>query len=299
MLLTKFLFKLAIIFFFAFSLCVSAQEKIDVSKLIAEAAARRTLRDELSDFTFKLSFFVREVSKGKDKTSSMVYDTFTPSKFPAKEMRLPMILVEKDGVPLDENKLEAQRTRLVKQMENVEREAAKKAISEPPDVYPKASFRVDSTFRSDKVWEVDVMQILRGSNFSNSRQISLNGRETIMLDFQARPDFAFTDKMQYFAKLKGNIWIDAADKKVVRMVGFSNAVENVSSTNAEKFAVVSYDLIKVGENLWFLSSAELKTVDFPQIFGKVGMDFKMQFADFKRFRSEAKESTIDAALTKK
>lgn len=228
--------------------------------------------------------------------SSMVYESFTPSRFPLKNVRLPMILIEKDGIPLDENKLEAQRTKLVKQIESIEREAVKKpnrTVSfQPADNYPKAIFEVDSIFRADKAWEVDVMQILQGSDFSNPRNVVLNGRNAVLLDFQARPNFAFTNKMQYFTKLKGNIWIDTIDKKVVRVVGLTNAAAITTSEATAKNSVVTYELTKVAENLWALSSAELKTIDFPNIFGKAGMDFKMEFADYKRFRSEVNDSTV-------
>lgn len=286
--------------FVIFSCCAAAHlvaaQSMDVANLIQETS-RNTQNNAIADYAYKFSFSIREIDKKGmvKKTDSLVYETFVPSRLPHKTVSLPMIKLEENGKPLSFTAIESQRKKAAAKLEEIARQAERDAIKPSPapldgNDYASVSFNNGSVF-SNKEFEINILQILQGCEFSNLRTEMLNGRETILLDFTTRPNFAFKDEMRYFSKIKGTIWIDAADKKLARLEGYPSELS--SSATADKntgtaVAAVIYEQVRVPEGFWFFQRAELNSARYPNIFGKNSFNYEMNYSDYKRFRSEIK-----------
>lgn len=290
-----------ITFSFVLLLCsaMQAQEtgstvSLDIPNLIRETS-HTTQNNARAEYAYKFSFFVRETDKKGlvKKTDSMVYETFVPSRLPRKAVSLPMIQLEKNGKPLSPSEIESQRKKAGAQLEAIARQAERdtdKPIFSPSDGndYLSVSFDNGSVF-SNKAFEINILQVLQGNEFSNPRNVSLAGRETILLDFTPRPNFTFKEEMRYFSKIKGAIWIDAENKKLVRLEGYpldANLPMPANESTGKPSGAVIYEQLRVPEGYWFFSRAMLNIARYPNIFGKSSYEYEMIFSDYKRFRSE-------------
>jgi len=58
------------------------------------------------------------------------------------------------------------------------------------------------------------------SDLTLARHEQNSGRETLVFNFAPRPDAQFIENERYIAQLNGEIWIDAQDRIVTRLIGW-------------------------------------------------------------------------------
>jgi len=256
--------------------------------------------DAFGEYTHKLRIAGKQIDQNnKEKSFSYFYETFLPTQMPKTRLaRLPLILIERDGRQFEASEIEVQQKNAAQILAEVDRSAPVNQKKAPfistadKNGYYTFVFQPDgaSSFGGGN-FVINISQFLKGGEFSNQRQIQFEGRETILLDFRARPKFKFDEEMKYFSKLEGTVWIDSADKRVIRLEGFplgqlvSPSLDNQNERETQ--AAVLYNQIRVSDGFWFPQKARLNGIRNPEIFEKtVGFELEMIFSDYQRFQAQ-------------
>jgi hypothetical protein len=275
---------------------VSAQE-IRIEDLVKEAAQNKN-PDVFNDFYFKLRITERRVDKkGRVSEETRLSEVFFPSKFSEKKKTLNFILLEENGKPLSEKELNKQREKAVKDVEEIEKDAEKNPNSATDD---KGGYFVLATARSsfleNREFVINPVTILQNSDFSYLRRETVEGRETLVLNFKPQTGAKFSKAETYLANTEGTIWIDAEDKRVVRIEGFPSGMLGRQASNSpderEQNTAIFYQQTKVKEGFWFPLRAGINGAKNKDFFEGLRSDTMYEFSDYRRFRAEVLDSKV-------
>ena len=270
----------------------TAQTAINVDEIIKQAAL-----DDESNAILDYGYKMRLTTRANGKEQSVLYETFMPSKIESqKTTRFPLILLEKDGQPLSAKEVEKQQIKAAKRVERIEERAERQLnTSLQTTKSQKANYFVASFLIKEYELEINVLQLLQNCRFDNPRREKLNGRDAVLFDFHPRANFVYADSVKYLANVEGTIWIDAADKKVVRIEGFPlgfNA-SNKNQTEREQNQVILYVQTKVPAGHWFIERAKINGAKSPKIFDDLFPGAaEFVFSDYKLFKSSVESVNV-------
>lgn len=242
------------------------------------------------------------------KESSSLYEVYpVQGEFARK-------LLERDGVPVSRERAESELKHAAERLEKAAREEQKRAEAKPatapvqtpeqsqnPSGLPSFGFstghRESNGFGSTEI-SLAVWRFFRYCEFSNPRRETFKGRDSIILDFRPRADFRPADELQKpYARLRGRVWIDSADKAVARLEAWPADAPTSADAHAPDPAVV-FEHARVAEGVWLERLVRLKTYGRKQIFNGIELDFTKEVTDFKRFSSLAGDDRVDAPTEK-
>lgn len=277
-------------------------ETFDVPALLSEVARKeRSMLARRLEYTWTATLTDRELGKRGEvkKESSSVYEVYpVRGEFARK-------LLARDGVPVSQERADRELKKAAERLEKAAREDQKRADAKPtprpatpeqsqnPAGLPSFGFstgqRESNGFGSQEI-SFAVWRFFRYCEFSNARRVSFEGRDSIALDFEPRADFRPADEIQKpYARLRGRVWIDAADKAVAHLDAWPD------DTPANTFGpVVVFDHARVAEGLWLERFVHIQTYGRKDIFNGIELDFVKQITDFKRFSSVAGDDRVDA-----
>jgi hypothetical protein len=153
-------------------------------------------------------------------------------------------LLSRDGKPLSADELKKQSERIDKRIAEVqEREA--KAAAEPPQ-------------KKRDTDEVTFARFLELGAFSNPRRVTLNGRDTIAVDYNGDPQAKTRSLLEgAIHDLAGTVWVDEQDHALVRVGGhFFNDFKIGGGLLADihKGSTFSAEWTKVNDEVWLPAS---------------------------------------------
>jgi hypothetical protein len=125
---------------------------------------------------------------------------------------------------------------------------------------------------------VDPRAIIDSAEFSSPRKVLLEGRETVVADFAVRADASPVAALDWIRGLRGTIWIDLAEKAMVRLEAHS--VEYPSSS--PNFV---YQQQRITDKLWSPQLIRLNSGGNEQVFNGLNWDAWFEFTGFKKFDS--------------
>lgn len=288
-------------------------EPLDVRALLSEVALReKSMLARRLEYTWTAKVTDRELGKRGEvkKESSSLFEVYpVQGEFARK-------LLERDGVPVSRERAADELKKAAERLEKAAREEQKRAEAKPkptpqppqtpeqsqnPSGFPSFGFstghRESNGFSSTEI-SFAVWRFFRYCEFTNPRRETFNNREAIVLDFRPRADFRPADELQKpYAHLRGRIWIDSADKAVVRLEAWPVDATTSADAYAPDPAVV-FEHARVAEGVWLERLVRLKTYGRKQIFNNVELDFTKEVTDFKRFSSLAGDDRVDAPTEK-
>jgi hypothetical protein len=203
-----------------------------------------------------------------------------------------LIQVSQNGKPLLFLQIAEQRKRAGENLEKAEKEEQKTGpdgAAADSDGYMAAA--VYGNFKKKLTYiSIAPSTFLRSCLFSSPRTERIGEREVIVLNFQARPNLFLPAYQAYIARLRGTVWIDAQDKILTRLVGWS-AARFPESTPApsEADANVIYQQTRLPNGVWFPSLIRVNAASDPLVFGGVNIDVLFEFNDYKNFKIESEE----------
>jgi hypothetical protein len=281
-----------------------AAEPSDVRALLLEVARNeRALLARRLEYTWTALVIDRELGRRGEVTSesSSLYEVYpVRGEFARK-------LLERDGAPLPREQAERELKRAAERLEKAAREEQKRAESKqqpPPDAASDAqaqnplgipSFGFSTGHRESRGLgsteiSMSVWRFFRYCEFTRPRAVSLKGREAFALDFRPRADFRPADELQKpYARLRGRVWIDAADLTVARLEAWPDGAR---AEAAEPAVVFEHE--RLGEGVWIERFVRIKTYGHREIFNGIELDFTKQVTNFKRFSSVAGDDKLDA-----
>jgi hypothetical protein len=283
----------------------------EVAALILEVARNeRAMLARRLEYTWTATVTDRELDKrgGVKKQSVSVYEIYpVRGEFARK-------LLSQDGVPVSRGRAEKELKQAAERLEKAAREEQQRADAKPAPTPPPAdvqnpaglpSFGFSTGHRhgglggSEEI-SMAVWRFFRYAEFTSPRREQVRGRETLVLDFKPRADFRPANEVQRpYARLAGRLWIDAADRAVVRLEAWpADAHPAASAATATAEPSVVFEHERLPDGVWLERLVRIKTYGHTDIFNRIELDFTKEAADFKRFASAAGDDALDAPKKK-
>jgi hypothetical protein len=190
-------------------------------------------------------------------------------------------LVRIDGQPLSPEAQKKENARVLKQIDELQKNANKK---ESPEEKNKQAQK------EDEEEEVSIDAFLRACQFVNPRRERFRGQDVLVFDFEPNPEFkARTLVEKVIQKLGGVIWIDEKALDVVRVDAFF--VNNVKFAGGlladlQKGTRVVLEQTFVNNEVWLPTYEEVH-IDVRVLLVKgIKVDGTTRYSDYKKFSVE-------------
>ncbi len=243
----------------------------------------------LEQYTFSEIYTEHKLdSKGAvKKTKVETYEVY-PS---AEAGRLYRRLVARDGRKLSEEELAAQDR---KQEEKTERRARRRAEE---DEAARARRRAKEEEKRQEEQAV-VDEVFRMDEIRIVGREMVDGRPTIILDFQPKPGFKpVTEGGQVIQKLAGQAWVDEEDRQLVRLEARlldTLGVGPIRVARLQKGASAYFQRRKVNGEIWLPTEARFTgAAKVLLVFGS-RVDIFSRYSDYKKFSVGTEEEIVPA-----
>ena len=292
----------------------SIGDPIDVAALVKEAYCKGN-GDMLADYTYVMTSVGRSIDKkGKPKQESTTYEVFIPTLKSGTRGKGVMVVTSRDGVPVPAGELEKAQMEAGKKLEKAEEKNAKEKPSPPetaPEVkgmlplgmYTSTTNNHSSTFGKSTSTTLGIHTFLKTCELTFARREQHEGRETLIFTFAARPGAQFADDEKYIAQLTGEIWIDAQDRIVTRLVGrptlsANNAgpaqpVMTPAPAPADAPPAVYVEMQRLPEGVWLPRLVRINGLDYNKLFDGITWESTWTFSNFRRFSTEIKDVKVN------
>jgi len=251
--------------------------------------------DMFSDYTYVLTSIRREPrDKGQTKEVSLVYEVFMPILPNGSRGNGVLLVTSRDGVPVPPQELEKERLKAGERLEKEERKVTSSATQQAQPVanrtgmLPLGSYE-PMTFGGRKA-AVNIHTFLTNCELTLARREKIEGREMLVFSFIPHADAQFEDNEKYIAQLKGEIWIDAQDRIVARLIGWPRTATPLN----EKGPAVYYEMIRLPAGIWLPLETRVNGNDYPGLFNREIFYSVLSFSEYKRFSTEIKDQKVDS-----
>ena len=266
----------------------------DVKALVKEANCKGS-GDMFSDYTYVLTSIRREPrDKGQMKEVSLVYEVFMPILPNGSRGNGVLLVTSRDGVPVPPQELEKERLKAGERLEKEERKITSTTTPQAQPVanrtgtLPLGSYE-PMTFGGRKT-AVNIHTFLTNCELTLARREKIEGREMLVFSFMPHADAQFEDNEKYIAQLNGEIWIDAQDRIVARLVGWPRTATQLN----EKGPAVYYEMIRLPAGVWLPLETRVNGNDYPGLFNREIFYSVLSFSEYKRFSTEIKDQKVDS-----
>ncbi|HST52117.1 MAG TPA: hypothetical protein VLJ61_08915 [Pyrinomonadaceae bacterium] len=275
---------------------------LDITALLRELSKNQDEDDRrVNDYTFREKVTERELDdKGQLKKETVkVYEVY-----PVVDYGMVRKLVEENGSPLAPDRAAKEEKRTAEELEKAEREAPKnKEKRERKRDERRAKRKAkDGGEDKDDDDDVDIATFLRAAEFVSPRRERLHERDMIVFDFRPRPGFKpATQGESIVSKLGGVIWIDPAERQVVRLEarlveGFKVGGGLVASIKSG--SAIVFEQTRLPEGVWLPLYAQINLSARVMLFAGVSVNETEEYSDYKRFSTKNGEEKLDAPKEK-
>lgn len=283
-----------------------------VQALAAEAICKGA-GDMLGEYTYTVNSLKREKDKkGKVREESFVYEVFIPTLSSGTRTQGVLVVTSHNGVAVPPQELEMARLQAA---ERIEKEENRVVRAEPPktepnldDVtgilplgtYTRSSINRASFGVSTGGVTLAIPVFLKASDLTLGRRETLGGRDTLVFNFAPRAGTHFINNQKYMAQLTGEIWIDATDRIVARLVGWPAAavapdISNVkpSSPKTDQPPAVLVEMMRLPEHrIWLPHVIRINGADYQTLFDGIKTDFTSTYSNYIRFSTDVKDAEV-------
>jgi hypothetical protein len=286
---------------------IESVEGLDIRALIREvAASERANNRNAVDYTYTSTTTERETENGRVTKERVTVAEVYPQY--GESVRK---IISRDGVTLSTEDSDREFKRAVEAFKKNEQEtakrreeAAKQAAKQttptqaPPDKNAIPSFGPVWGFSyrsglSSGSFTLSLSNFLHAAEFYAPRLERFRERDAVVLDFRPRADFApASDAQKPYAKLAGRIWIDAADRQIMRVEArpVADALKkkgDATATSNEPWIVIEQTRLPDGR--WKESLIRLNTTADKSIFNGIERDYTETMSDFRRFTTTGED----------
>jgi len=303
---------------------VETLTSVEIAALINECGERMT---EIIPRIFNYTYTERVIEYEVDRRSgqvrrerSKIYET-TPVRLGRRGVWV-RVQVGEDGVPFTAERIERERVRVIRRFAEVEAEASQ-ARSGQANSNSQSNTQPRSRFSSFGItveqrthggmgrnnWGVSPTQFFLSHEFYAPRRRVLNGRETILLSFRPRPNFVydainfpFQEGIESYARvmaqLGGNVWIDAADKIIIRLEAIPlqelSGAASSSSDAPSQNAPIGFELVRLPSGVWVPSRSWYNSHGRENLFWRTAISRERRYTDFRPFATSIEGERLDA-----
>lgn len=287
----------------------SLADPIDIPALVKEAYCKGD-GDMLAEYTYVMTSVGRAIGKdGNTRTESITYEVFIPTLKGGTQGKGVLVITSRNGVPVPPAELEKARLEAGKRLEKAEEKNASEKPAEPePTSEVKGMLPLGmythttnnhSTFRKKGSASLTIHMFLQTCELTLVRREQHDGRETLIFNFVPRPGVQFADNEKYIAQLTGEMWIDAQDRIVTRLVGRPNpGASNAGPassipTASEAPPAVYVEMMRLPEGIWLPRIVRINAADYNKLFDGITSESIAIFSNFARFSTEIKDVKIN------
>jgi len=283
----------------------SLADPVDVPSLVKEALCKGA-GDMLSEYTYVTTSRKREQDKkGKTKEESTVYEAFFPTLKSGMRTRGVLVVTSLNGVPVSQQELEKERLSAAERIEKEEEKIARTtpAVVEqgsvprvgmlPLGMYLRSRMNRAAFGMRRGGADLAIPTFLKTCDLKLVRREQVEGRETLIFSFTPRPDAQFSENEKYISQLGGEIWIDAKDRIVVRLIGWPVNMPSAKTLSGEKPAAVLVEMMRLPkQGIWLPRTTRINGADYPRLFDGISADTTSTYSDYIRFSTEIKDVKV-------
>lgn len=272
---------------------------LDIPALLRELAHNQAEDDQrVNDYTFLRKVTERKLNDRGEVTKETVnvYEIY-----PVAGWGLVQKLVSEQGAPLPPERAAKEEKRVAEELEKAAREAPKREQERQRKLAERRAkrareARTDAERESDD--EVGISTFLRAAEFVAPRRERFGERDTVVFDFRARPNFQPSTRAEsVVAKLVGTVWIDPADKQVVRLEahfaeGFKMGGGLLASIKPGSAFV--FEQTRLPDGVWLPRLIQVNASARLFLFAGVSLNQTQEYSDYKRFSTRAGDAALDA-----
>jgi hypothetical protein len=276
----------------------------EIAKLIHECGTRTTaMAGRLYDFSFIETSTDEVLDKtGRVKDSeSKTYEVFPIAM--GRRARFIYVQIAENGIAFTPEKIEKQRQRAAKDTEEFEKlaTAPAPATSDYKSPWWTYGIKVEKRSRLSRTyWYLRPTDFLLSNDFMAPRRVNLDGRQTILMNFRARPGYVFDktnvpypvgipDYGRAMSQLAGRIWIDAGDKVIARLEASPapEAAKSEASDTPNSSAALIYEFQRLANGTWAPNEARYNSYGREEVFWQTSMKRSIVYNNFKLFKTTA------------
>jgi hypothetical protein len=287
----------------------SINDPIDIPGLVKEAYCKGA-GDMLTEFTYVMTSVGRSIDKkakdqqGETKQESTTYEVFIPTLKSGTRGKGVLVITSRNGVPVPADELEKAQLEAGKRLEKAEEKNAKEKPAAPetaPEVkgmLPLGMYTQTtnnhSSFRKKGSAALGIHTFLKTCELTLARRDQAEGRETLIFNFTPRPGAQFANNEKYIAQLTGEIWIDAQDRIVTRLVGRPTlGAPTAGPPPGEAPPAVYVEMMRLPEGIWLPRIIRINGADYETLFDGITSESISTFSNYRRFSTEIKDVKID------
>ena len=139
--------------------------------------------------------------------------------------------------------------------------------------------------RQSRSLTIDPEIFFEACEFTTPRLTVLEGRETIVVDFQPKSGVPLTRDRQWIHRLSGTMWIDRADQALVR-------IEGLRQPGGSPLVNFVYQQQLLAPGVWAPSLIRVNSGGDESLFDGLNWDAWFEFTQFKRFDTSGIEERI-------
>jgi hypothetical protein len=155
--------------------------------------------------------------------------------------------------------------------------------------------------KDDRCVEFAVSDFLAACDFDSPQREIFRGRETVVINFRPRPGATFSKSTAYMSQLEGRVWIDLADKVVVRLAAWprGGSLGQPGDAPLEIRAPLVFEQARTLEGIWLFSFMRINGFDYRELFPGVAVDYTFETFDYVHFKTEAGPARLDSPLERR
>jgi hypothetical protein len=276
----------------------AATEVLDVVALWRQVNSNQEqVEKRVSEYSFMQKETDREInSKGVVKK-----ETFKVSEvFPIANREPITKLISENGVTLAGERAAKEAKRVQEEFLKAERDRdkdAQKAQQRRAERQRKNAAKAGG----DEDDDVEISEFLKVCEFVAPRRERFRDRDAVVFDFRARAGFRPGNRKEdLISKLVGVVWIDPADKQVMRLEarlseGFKMAGGLLFSLRPGAAFVM--EQTRMDEGVWLPLLAQINLSMKVLLFGGGDMNKTIEWSDYKHFKGDVKEYQLEAPKT--
>lgn len=271
-----------------------AAEALDVVALLREVSRNQ---DQLEQRSTEYSFIQKETAREINSKGELKKETVKVFEvFPIPHREPVMKLLSENGAPLTGDRATKEQKRVEEEFAKAERDKDKNELKVQKRRAERQRKRARDKEGDDG--DLEVSQFLKIHEFVSPRREYFRDREAVVFDFRPRPGFKPGNRQEdLISKLVGVVWIDPADKQVMRLEarlaeGFKMAGGLL--VNLRPGAAFVMEQTRMVEGVWLPRMAQINLSVKVLLFGGGDYNQTIEWGDYKHFSGDVSDYKLDA-----
>jgi len=273
-------------------------ESLDVPALLREVGRNQ---DQVEKRFSEYSLLQKETDREINNRGEVKKETVKTFEVFPMANRAPILkLISENGAPLSGERAAKEEKRVEDEFLRAERDRDK---NEQQEQRRRAERQRKKAARgkAEEDDEFEISQFLRVCEFVSPRHERLRDRDAIVFDFRSRPGFKPSNRQEdLISKLVGVVWIDPADKQVMRLEarlaeGFKMAGGLLLSLRPG--AALVMEQTRMEEGIWLPRLAQINLSVKVLLFAGGEVNKTIEWSDYKHYKGDVGGYKLDAPKT--